>query len=79
MNRQQRRAEGRALAPKPTKEAAEAFVGQAFKDRIGWLAARVLLVRVTNDVAWGQLNPELRESIGIFLERHPVADSETSP
>lgn len=35
------------------------------------------LVRVTNDVAWGQLSPELRESIGNCLGRHPVAESET--
>ena len=42
-----------------------------FTDRISWIAARLLLERVTADVAWSQLQPELRASIATFFERHP--------
>jgi len=75
MNRQQRREAERAgqTPAKPaTPEDAKRFIDEAFQDRISWTAARVILERVTNDVAWGQLNPELRQSIAVFLERHPA-------
>jgi len=74
MNRAQRRAAERAAqAPSPpaTADDAKRFIDEAFQDRISWTAARVILVRVTNDVAWGQLEAGLRASIVTFLERHP--------
>jgi hypothetical protein len=74
MNRQQRRAASRqGPTPKPaaTVEDAKRLIDEAFTDRISWTAARVLLVRVTNDVGWHVLAPDLRASIATFLERHP--------
>jgi len=59
--------------PKPaTREDARRLIDEAFTDHISWVAARVLLERVTADVAWSQLTPELRASIITFLERHPT-------
>lgn len=74
MNRsERRRLERKGVdVPKPATPAdAKRFIDQSFTDRISWTAARVLLGRVTADVAWSQLQPELRQSITTFLERHP--------
>jgi hypothetical protein len=74
MNRSERRRRERAgeTVPKPATPAdAKRFIDDAFTDRISWTAARVLLERVSNDVAWSELQPELRASIATFLERHP--------
>lgn len=74
MNRQQRRhpdAPGHGSQPAATPEDAKRLIDEAFTDRISWVAARTILVRLTNDHAWGQLDPELRTSIATFLERHP--------
>lgn len=74
MNRAERRKlerEGK-IAPQPATPAdARRFIDDTFKDRISWTAARVLLERVTNDLAWGDLDDGLRDSIVVFLERHP--------
>lgn len=75
VNRQQRRQSERDGArPKPaaTPEDAKRFIDEAFGNRISWVAARTILVRVTDDVAWSQLDPALRESITTFLARHPA-------
>ena len=53
----------------PTK--AKRFVEQSFTDRISWVAARVLLGRVTDDPAYGRLAPDVRDAIERFMERHP--------
>lgn len=74
MNRsERRRLERKGVdVPKPATPAdAKRFIDQSFSDRISWTAARVILDRVTADVAWSQLQPELRQSITTFLERHP--------
>ena len=74
MNRsERRRLERKGVdVPKPATPAdARRFIDQSFTDRISWIAARLLLERVTADVAWSQLQPELRASILTFLERHP--------
>jgi hypothetical protein len=73
MNRQARRHPAPDTTPSTpaTPEDAKRFIDEAFADRIAWTAARVILVRVTNDAFWGHLDPELRQSIATFLERHP--------
>lgn len=74
MNRAQRRAAERAAqAPRPavTPDDAKRLIDEAFEDRISWVAARVLLVRISNDVGWRYLDPELRAAIATFLKRHP--------
>ena len=60
--------------PAPTRaqrKRAEGFVAQAFTDAIAWKAARTILARVQADPASERLDPELRESLDRFLERHP--------
>lgn len=63
-----------------TREDGRRFIDQAFTDRISWTAARVLLVRVTNDPTVNALRPELRSAIERFLRDHPApfADASTS-
>jgi hypothetical protein len=76
VNRSERRRRERAgeVVPKPATPAdAKRLIDDAFRDRISWTAARILLERVTNDVAWSQLDDGLRAAIARFLERHPKA------
>jgi hypothetical protein len=76
VNRHERRAAERASGVKrqpATAADAKRFIDEAFSDRISWTAARVILVRVTEDRAYGSLDEGTRGSIERFLERHPTA------
>ena len=80
-NRAERRAQAKAAGVKPTprpqwtREQTERFLAEAFTNRISWVAARILLERVTNDLAWGQLDGALRLAIVRFLESHPKPEA----
>ena len=61
------------MKPKPwTKEQTEKFLAEAFANRIAWVAARTILVRVTNDETYNGLSEENRQRIERFLRDHPV-------
>lgn len=62
-----------------TREDGRRFVDQAFTDRISWVAARVLLVRVLGDPTVNGLRPDLRSAIERFLRDHPAPFADTEP
>lgn len=55
---------------KATHKDAERFIADSFTDRIAFTAARVLLVRATEDAAFASLDPELQAAIDRFLDKH---------
>lgn len=64
---------------KATTADAAAFIGAAFTDRIAWVAARTLLVRILADDAVGAIDPSLRLSIERFLATHPAPERGEAP
>jgi hypothetical protein len=55
-----------------TKRDAKRFINEAFKDRISWVACRLILVGVTNDEGYMALDEDTRTRIERFLKAHPA-------
>jgi hypothetical protein len=60
--------------PVTARTIAKRFMDEALQDRIAWTNARSLLERVSNDSAWTQLDPDLRDSIERILEERGPRD-----
>lgn len=55
----------------PTPQEVERYTNMVMAQGIQARASRMLLVRLTHDPAYGQLDPDLRANIATFLARHP--------
>lgn len=55
-----------------TRKQAERFIGDSFRDRIAWVAARTILVGITNDEGYKALSEGNRTRIEAFLARNPA-------
>lgn len=62
-----------------TRKATEKFVAQSFTDRIAWVAARTLLVRLSNDPSFFKLDLESRLAVERFLSRNPAPKMSSGP
>lgn len=69
-----------------TRKSTEKFIAEKFTDRIAWIAARTLLVRLSEDPSFFKLDLESRLAVERFLSRNPapvvkrqLVDAEPSP
>lgn len=47
-------------------------MAEKFTDRISWIAARLILVHISNDEGFNGLSPETRGRVERFLRTHPA-------